>query len=124
MNRQEALDKAYLGLMDQGLPSVDEYGECSYRTSGGLKCIIGFLVDDDTATAWDSENDPSICCVQIPDKYEWISTDMEFFNNMQELHDFLRLIEDQKYFRFTLTVISNIFAKKYELTLPTWEGNK
>ena len=121
MNRQEALDKAYLGLMDQGLPSVDEYGECAYRSPYGLKCIIGMLVDDDTAEVWDSEYDSSIGRVQIPDKYDWISTNMEFFNNMQELHDFLRLIEDQKYFRFTLTVISNMLAKKYGLTVPIWE---
>ena len=45
MNRQEALDKAYLGLMDQGEPSVKDF-LCLYRGPNGAKCAIGMLIDD------------------------------------------------------------------------------
>ena len=50
MNRQEALDKAYLGIMDQGRCSIKKStGFCAYRGTGKAKCAIGWLIDDKTA---------------------------------------------------------------------------
>lgn len=48
MDKQEAFNKAYLGLKSQGFKmSVLNSGMCVYRTEGGLKCAVGWLIPDD-----------------------------------------------------------------------------
>lgn len=43
---QNAFNKAYLGLLKQGKPSVAENG-CAYISPGGCRCAVGFLLPDD-----------------------------------------------------------------------------
>jgi hypothetical protein len=46
MNAQEVFDTVATHLFTQGRPAT-EYGRCRYRTSDGLKCAVGCLIDDD-----------------------------------------------------------------------------
>ncbi len=47
MTPQEIFDKAVLGVLKQGKRSVKDTHQCAYRGDGGLKCAVGFLIDDD-----------------------------------------------------------------------------
>jgi hypothetical protein len=45
---QELYDAAYKGLASQNFErSVDQTGQCSYRTNNGKKCAIGWLIPDE-----------------------------------------------------------------------------
>lgn len=54
---QEAFDTAYLGVLRQGRPSralpLRSGPLCLYRGPGGLKCAMGFLIDDETAQKYE-----------------------------------------------------------------------
>lgn len=51
-DKQEAFNKAYLGLKAQGFqksrpPGTPEtHGGCAYRGEGGMKCALGHLITD------------------------------------------------------------------------------
>lgn len=46
MNSQEVLNKVYLAVRAQGVPSRGPTGMCAYRGEGGTKCAAGHLIDD------------------------------------------------------------------------------
>ena len=122
MNRQEALDKAYLGLMDQGCRSTNNKGSCLYRGPNGLKCIIGMLVDDEIAAIWDATDDSEIGSILIPSEYEWIADDLGFYSLLQSIHDSLSWCDGEDDFREYLTIKVKGFSEEYNLTVPTWGG--
>ena len=52
-------------LLAQGEQSREEYnggcnGGCMYRNNKGLCCVVGFMMDDETARKADAEGEPSI----------------------------------------------------------------
>lgn len=47
MTNQEIFDRIYLALYKQGRPSVDESGNCLYRSKNGLKCAAGHIIPDE-----------------------------------------------------------------------------
>ena len=53
MTPQQIFTTAFLGVIGQGCFSVDIHGTCQYRGPNGAKCPVGFLIDDETATAWE-----------------------------------------------------------------------
>ena len=59
---QSAFDQAARGVLWQGRPS-HEHGDCQYRSSHSDKplmcCGVGWLIDDDTAAAWEFDVVPS-----------------------------------------------------------------
>jgi len=51
MELQNALNRAVLGVVEQGQLAIDPSGGCSYRVkSNGHRCAIGQLLDDDQLT--------------------------------------------------------------------------
>ena len=47
-------------LLAQGEQSSDAIGGCEYRSSEGLCCIVGFMMDDETAHKADSMDESSV----------------------------------------------------------------
>lgn len=45
-SKQKAFETAALGLIAQGVPSVDDQNNCMYRGPNGTKCGVGFLIPD------------------------------------------------------------------------------
>jgi hypothetical protein len=97
MTRQEIFDKAFLGVIAQGKKSArynaqGQYIGCRYRGPDGLKCAIGMLVDDETATHWDifgGVHDVAKEFVLAGDPLpEWMTEEnMEFLELIQSAHD-------------------------------------
>src|SRR5215467_12453270 len=46
MTKQEIFNKVVKHLRQQGRKAVNEKGDCCYRTSDGLKCAAGCLIED------------------------------------------------------------------------------
>ena len=47
LTNQQTFDKVYLHLMEQGKPAVNQNGNCRYRTSEGLMCAAGAILDEE-----------------------------------------------------------------------------
>lgn len=95
MTPQEILNKAYLGVMRQGQPSVSSDGRnCVYRGKNGLKCAVGHLISDEAAVDWDKNPSTSLGIGQIL-KYDtgnryiedWMEDNVGLLSNLQLAHD-------------------------------------
>lgn len=97
MNMQEAFDRAAVGVIKQGVPSVAPDGSCQYIT-GEAKCGVGHLLANDAMCAsWDEAvwtthdlvKDESIRIQMLPDmKLSGIDQlPIEFLNDLQLAHD-------------------------------------
>lgn len=52
----DAVDK----LLIQGEQSKNAYDSCVYRSEGGLCCIVGFMMDDETAERADKRGESTV----------------------------------------------------------------
>jgi hypothetical protein len=86
---QELFDKAYLGLITQGKQAWD--AGCKYRTKDGLKCSIGFMIDDATAQHWDQIGtlDEIKFHVDPEDLPDWVLPNFPLLEDLQSVHDSL-----------------------------------
>lgn len=50
LTAQEMLDRAVVGIINQGGPGLTASGNCAYRTHGGKKCAIGWNIPDSLYT--------------------------------------------------------------------------
>lgn len=119
MTPQEMFNKAYIGVVTQGGPSIDkDENKCMYRGKGGAKCGIGHLIDDETANTWDSQLLSSIGSIVLEDNVfvpKFIKENIDLAVKIQQAHD-------------TATVYSNFtkgykremseVSKKFNLTTP------
>lgn len=89
MTPQEIFDTAVSGVIAQGRPGMDKLN-CKYRGEGGLKCAVGFLLEDEIAIKLDSCEMPSVCdwthgmFEEVP-PYFW--ENRELLGALQKAHD-------------------------------------
>lgn len=98
MTPQEIFDKAYIGVVTQGQPSVKVGKGCVYRGENGNKCAIGHLIDDATAKRWDKYEMSGIGSVSIRAKIkpDWLDANIKLLENIQAAHDNTYLQEWQE----------------------------
>jgi hypothetical protein len=89
---QQWFNKAYRGLRDQEfrgsiIMSMGDVPTCKYRGPNGLKCAVGFLLDDENAALYDRKNiTPSEAIFKIDGKT--LSTvESNFLRKLQHAHD-------------------------------------
>ena len=135
MNQQEVFNKAYLAIVAQGLPSIDDKGVCLYRGLKGRKCAIGHLIPDEL---YDPLIEGSAPCFQ-PTTGKQLAlqrvleavfsnldkNDIPFLHNLQRCHD--NAAEDSMCdrgcsFLEAFRIRCKIFATNYSLTLPQEPG--
>jgi hypothetical protein len=96
MTPQEIFNKAYVGVMKQGRPSVKlQAGStdtlvCAYRGNDGAACGVGHLVDDETAREWDmiGSIDDVITQLGDDDLPPWALKNAGLLRQIQHTHDF------------------------------------
>lgn len=111
---QEAFDTAYLGVLRQGRPSRSSPGssgpKCLYRGPDGLKCAMGFLIDDETARKNEGRG-----AYRIAHVLGWSTRLCDLADCLQTAHDkasvggsFLPLFKDR----------AVLVAEQFGLTVP------
>ena len=86
MTPQELFDKAYIGVVKQGVPSRSESGGCFYRGPNGSKCAVGFLIDDETAEEWEGFGVWYVLR-GAPNLPAWFVENADLLEVMQKAHD-------------------------------------
>ncbi len=115
MNRQEAFDKAYKGIVAQGCISLlDNSFNCAYRGADGAKCAVGHLITDEQITKYAIGN--TVAVYSFPEELiaELLPEDddaMLFFEELQGVHDGAGGVSEFK-------TRAAKFAKEYKLTVP------
>jgi hypothetical protein len=131
MTRQEMFNKACLGVIKQGGPSVQtnpntEGLMCSYLAPSGSKCAVGHLMTEeelkvmgrfkgavqDLAEGWAD-------CLPFP---EWLVGDenLDFLSHLQDTHDNLMDFEGAVFVSHFKSDMAK-FAAFYSLTVPELE---
>ncbi|RWB08802.1 MAG: hypothetical protein EOQ39_18685 [Mesorhizobium sp.] len=89
MNKQEAFNTAYAGVIKQGKPSATKSGGCLYRGPNRRKCGIGQLLTNKEAEGLDSRDTSSVRHLLrggfLPNRFK--SADVDFFEDLQSAHD-------------------------------------
>lgn len=116
MTPQEMFNKAYIGVMTQGVQSKSN-GSCLYRGPNGTKCAVGFLIDDDVAKAWDDNSGIIVDCnlkllsAEMEDDFR---ANMDLLIEMQSIHD----SDDFEDFSTTFKTRMADLAKEQGLEVP------
>ena len=91
MTPQEIFDKAVGGVIAQGKLAIDPNRGCAYRTEDGAACVVGQLIDAETAKEWDEFNDPDPTIMSIAHSHLGIPEEMEphlkLLAELQSAHD-------------------------------------
>lgn len=103
--KQEAFNTSYLGVIGQGGFSRDD-DACMYRGPNGLKCGIGWLIDDETAKGIEGKG-----IDRLPDVIAKIGLSDGFLLQLQFAHDHARDMPD---YRRRMADI----ASEHNLTIP------
>ncbi len=86
ITQQEIFDIVAPSLLSQNEQSLNEYGDCSYRGTGSLKCAVGMCITDEEYTFRMEDNDVAELVNQLLlPKHLVPHTD--FLTQLQELHD-------------------------------------
>ena len=122
MNMQEAFDKAYLGVVAQGEPSLGRNRlRCKYRGDKKARCPIGFLIEDkDYKRSMEGiKIDFLLYNRKLPDYLS--SLNVVFLVMLQRAHD-----EATSYSDFTEQFKRNMnrIALIYELKVPETKESK
>ncbi len=133
MTRQEMFNKAYIGVILQGGPSVTSDADgslsCAYLDGDtGRKCGVGHLLTDEELADVGSLKGSVFCLreewYQISTKPipAWLNTShMSFLSNLQDAHDEAYYRDGADYITHFLKEMDKV-AKDYELTVPKgWE---
>lgn len=95
MTPQEIFDQAVGGVIRQGNLAVRLGGSCQYRTSTGLACAVGQLIDDAIAREWDSLECTTITSVcedlGLPSH---LDGHLALLEDLQECHDSAKDVSD------------------------------
>ena len=117
MNNQEAFNKAVLGVVAQGGPSLmaPHLGACcAYRAENGRKCAVGHLIEDDDYTPYFEGRPASL----VRDTLKSLKgVDASLLNALQSAHD--RMLADEHLDGFIAD--AKDIASKYNLTFPEAE---
>lgn len=89
MNRQEAFDKALIGIWKQGGFSFDKHS-CVYRNPNGRKCAVGHLISDKEYTINMDVGNKDVYGLEahnlLPKKLKSLMKD-KFLLELQRAHD-------------------------------------
>lgn len=135
MNLQEAFDKAYLGVIEQGGPAHLDDGRCRYRGPNGRKCGVGHLIDDEKLAArWDEQNLGIHVGVQDDKAPAWMKSQpmAQLLTAIQSLHDSIVTelrdknagFVDDKIFLYKFKTGMAYRAKQFNLTIPQLEKSE
>lgn len=94
LSRQEIFTKAYNGLKSQGFqrsvsPIHFHSYSCRYRGANGMKCAVGWLMDDDKYTSSFEGYTPN-GAYTLPEYWEAVNCsrdDSFFLKELQKAHD-------------------------------------
>lgn len=91
LNRQNAFNTAYNGVIAQGKPSViifenEKLPICAYRSNDGCKCNVGHLIPDDK---YDPRMENLSFNVLNRDFPLFDDKDSRFLREMQQAHDII-----------------------------------
>jgi hypothetical protein len=78
-------------LLAQGEQSSDDIGGCMYRSGEGLCCIVGFMMEDETAHKADSMTESSVKCLIQEGLWGEDLTELQVSQlvRLQRCHDFI-----------------------------------
>lgn len=119
MNNQEAFNKAVIGVVAQGGPSLmaphlGAFSQCAYRAENGRKCAVGHLIEDDDYTPYFEGRPASL----VRDTLKSLKgVDASLLHAIQSAHD--RMLADEHIDGF-IADAKNI-ANEYNLTFPEEE---
>ena len=128
MTRQEMFDKAYIGVIAQGGPSVNDH-DCAYRGHNGRACVVGQLVTDEVAAILDSLTTLGIDDILDVDddapQWEWLPPyfrgEADVLGELQSAHDgaYFEAIDgtDEDFLEAFRKRMASV-ADKYGLTVP------
>lgn len=118
---QALFDKAVIGVIKQGRPSMTCEGSCRYRNPDGLCCAVGFLIDDEHCRegleknpANNSEVINAVLASNPEITSEQLNVDM--LRELQNAHDQSSMEEDDFVELFHSDAIK--VARKYGLEMP------
>lgn len=119
MNNQEAFNKAVLGVVAQGGPSLvaphlGASSQCAYRAENGRKCAVGHLIEDDDYTPQFEDNPATVVYVTLKSLED---LDLELLNALQYAHD--TMYSDENLDEFIAD--AKDIAIKHNLTFPEAE---
>lgn len=91
MTPQQIFDTIAVGLIEQGMRSSDESGNCLYRGPNGLKCAAGMILPDDCRpqdyegygfreTLWQMQGEG----LSVP---EYVRNNVPLISTLQTVHD-------------------------------------
>ena len=135
MNKQEIFNKAYIGIIKQGKPSMTHSGTCKYEAKDGSRCAVGMLIDEaelrktmdsfepariaDIINKVTDEDGDSVSELKLP---AWVINENELLTDIQGAHDFAGhdILEDKERSEFLPEFIKRMkkVALKYGLTVP------
>ena len=100
----------WTGLKSQGWKrSINEDDFCAYRGEEGMKCAIGYCIDDEAAKEWEGD---SIASADLKYRLHIKPERLKFLTDCQRAHDSGALISESVEQNF------RDIAKKYNLTIP------
>lgn len=114
MTPQEIFNTAYTGIIAQGRQSLNKKGDCRYRGPDGLKCGIGFMIDDATAELWEGIAISSINKFGPPP--DWVVENIDLLIMIQDAHD--REVDDEEDFIEEFTQRMENLAQHYGFVVP------
>lgn len=113
MNRQEAFEKAYKGIVAQGCRSHDGVF-CVYRGPNDTKCAVGHLLTDEQIEKHAIKNSDGALYFPRALTDELLPNDNNgkyFLAGLQAVHDGMESLDDFK-------ARATEFAKSHNLTVP------
>lgn len=124
MNRQEVFNRAYLGILAQGCPSLRS-GMCAYRGVGDVKCAIGHNIPDKKYNFDFEGRSPNYLLNRTVgstiSKLIGCQTqdDVAFARRLQRVHDSLAaIIKPNDKFIYSFKEEMTIFATEHGLEVP------
>ena len=121
VNNQEAFNKAVLGVVAQGGPSMvephlDYCSQCAYRAENGRKCAVGHLIEDEDYDPYVERK--SVSHLHFRGYLPKLSdVSVELLVELQDSHD--SMLADENLDEFIKD--AKDIASRYNLTFPEAE---
>lgn len=116
MTAQEIFNIAFINVIAQGCRSSTSDGSCKYRGPDGLKCAVGFMIDDETAAVWDTMGSiEDIVYTHRESLPSWVVDNRSLLNAIQGAHDGAGQPES---FVESFTKAMTKIANRFQLEIP------
>ena len=115
---QEHFNIAYLAVIKQGKPAVNDLGNCVYRAPDGSKCALGHLIkDEDYKKEMDSNNGLDANSVIKDFELKDFDNSTNFYSCLQSCHDCAH-DGDPDNFIIKFKQLMAFLARDFGLTIP------